>query len=102
MNDTPANYTLAKNMQRVLANMIKSPYWNTTSDSLVSSTRTATIPDPIDDPRVKALMEKVQAYSDATDAWAKLNSASNLRSAGQCRIAMFAALSTITKEPPHE
>jgi Lar family restriction alleviation protein len=72
------------------------------------NTRTATIPDPLDDPRVKALVEAmknvaeqstrdeipdgygpdhVDGFDDGYDA-AIMN----------CR----AALSTITKEPPHE
>ena len=57
-------------------------------------TRTSTIPDPMDDPRVVALVGAAKIMIEGVDAgYYKNNPAfKDLR----------AALSTITKEPPHE
>jgi Lar family restriction alleviation protein len=59
------------------------------------NTRTDTIPDPMDDPRVVAL---VRASRGAIDA---LNAGGN-NFHMMCARILTAALSTITKEPPHD
>ena len=73
-------------------------------------TRTDTIPDPLDDPRVVALVEAAEPFF--TYAQSNVDENGWTLGTGSERIcdwfgpsdflALIAALSTITKEPPHE
>ena len=67
-------------------------YWRDAYESLLADTRTDTIPDPLDDPRVVALIEALR-FADNTFRDLGWHSKWEVTSD---------ALSTITKEPPHD